>query len=250
MDGSVGVLAERAERVLILTIDHPPVNALTTGIRRELARQLDAADEKEVGCIIVIGAGHRAFCAGQDLGSQETMDGSPISADVLQSLDTLCDQIRSAPQPVIAALNGVALGGGLELALSCDLRVAAAEVRLGAVGLKMGLVASTQRLTRIAGESVAKWMTLTGEYLNAQQGLAAGLVHEIVEPQDLRPRALDLARRIADYPPHAVALTKRVVNLAMDVPLETGLRIQRAYAVELLDSTEHRRAVQTFRKEK
>lgn len=234
-------------RTLLLTIDRPPVNGLTAGIRTQLREEFEGMSAKDVGCVVLTGAGDRAFCAGQDLREDVVSgSGSPISEQVLLDLDLLCDAIRDAPCVVIAALNGSALGGGLEIALSCDLRIAVEGTLLGAVGLKMGLVAGTQRLARIAGEGVAKWMVLTAQSVGVETYPGTTLVHKVVTADALLPTALGLAARMERYSPRALELSKRCIHAASALPAKDALEMQRTYAADLLSSPEHLRAVSNY----
>ncbi len=190
------VTARRDGEILIVTTDNPPVNALGAKVRAELADAVEQAlQDPEVKAMVIIAAG-RTFFAGADI----TEFGKPISEP---GLPLLCDRIEQSPKPVVAAIHGTALGGGLEVALACHYRMSAASARLGLPEVKLGLLpgaGGTQRLPRVVGVSEALSMIVTGDPVTADRALAIGLVDRIAPDAELEARAITFAREIAASP--------------------------------------------------
>ncbi len=193
-----------------VVIANPPSNALGDGPRPQLIAALRAFDaDTEIRAIVLTGAG-RLFCAGDDI--REVAARGPRMAASLAEFQTLYDLVERVRPPVIAAVNGPAFGGGLELALACDLRIAAASAQFSASSVNMGLMASAQRLPRLIGEARAKAMLLTGQPVDAAAALSAGLVMAVHDDDALQGAALDLARHIASRAPLSVETIKRTIR--------------------------------------
>jgi E-phenylitaconyl-CoA hydratase len=228
----------------VLTLNRPEkLNAIDPAMRASLQdawRQISA--DTELRTVIVIGAGNRAFSVGSDLGSTPAPTTGPASqAFGPGGPDHLLDGL-TAEIPLIAAIRGYAIGGGLEIALACDIRIAADDAQFGLSEVRVGSMpgaGGTQRLPRVVGPSLAMHMMLTGDRIDAPRALAAGLVSEVVAPERLLERAHELADRIARNAPLAVRATKRLGRLAGDIPLEEGLRIERL-AFEAIRASEDR----------
>ncbi len=221
------------DAVAIVTIDRPQVrNAIDPETHHALAAvwpRLDA--DSKVRAIILTGAGDRAFCTGADIPEFLPFIGDKARTET--DAGHFCGLTREPPtsKPLIAAINGAALGGGLELALACDLRIASKdavfglpEVRLGAIAGAGGLV----RLARVVPEAVAMDMILTGRSIDAERALAIGLVSELTSPDGVLDRALAIARMIADNGPIAVRLSKSVVRRGSDMGLLAALELERS----------------------
>jgi enoyl-CoA hydratase/carnithine racemase len=241
------LLVERpADGIAVVRINRPEVrNALNLALRRALAATFqDLAADAAVRCIVITGD-DRAFCAGADL--SEYVDASPV--EILErDMGRLWGAIADCPLPVIAAVNGFALGGGCELAMHADIIVAGRSARFGQPEVLIGITpggGATQRLTRAVGKFVAMRLMLTGEIIDAEEARAAGLVSRLVDDADVMPEALRLAGLIAGAAPLAVRKTKELVIESMNVPLDAGLRSERA-AFQLMfdtrDKTERMRA--------
>jgi enoyl-CoA hydratase/carnithine racemase len=221
------VSTERRDAVALVTIDNPPVNALSAALLAELEAALEELDADDaVRAIVLAGGGERAFVAGADIKEfpalREDDDGGPARALVRVGL-----RIEAGRTPVIAAIRGFCLGGGLELALCCDLRVCADDARLGQPEIKLGLIpgaGGTQRLPRLAGIGRAMLLNLTGEPVDAATAERWGLVERVVAAEALLDEALALAGLIAEQSPHAVAVLKEIARTTRDLPLEEGLR--------------------------
>jgi len=221
------LLVERRERVAVITINRPDkLNALNIQTRQEGAAALDELrDDAEIRVVVITGAGDKSFVAGADIGEFEGRT-AVTQRDVMtgRSLFTAVDGF---PKPVIAMINGFCLGGGCELAISCDLRVASERARFGQPEIKLGIIpggGGTQRLTRLVGESKAMEMILTGEMIDAQTALTLGLVNRVVPHEELEARTMEMANLIAGMSPVALRLAKEAVKTAARSTLDEGLR--------------------------
>jgi len=211
--------------VAVLTIDHPPANALSRDVVAALDRALTEAEADEgTRAAVVTGAGARFFVAGADINEfQTSADATRSWIATGQALTLRMSRMRL---PIVAAVNGFALGGGLELAMACDIRIAAAGARLGQPEVTLGLIpgwGGTQRLPRLIGRGPALALLLTGDPLDAEAALGLGLVHEVVAADAVRARAIEWAQRLAAQAPVAVAAIKRAVADGLDRPLGEGL---------------------------
>jgi len=209
-----------------LELVNPPLNLvtreLTEQLREALAR-LAAADD--VRAVVVTGSGERAFCAGSHIGEFEGLHGRVAEGKLL--LEKLVyRQLAKLPMPTIAAIEGDALGGGLELALCCDLRIASARAQLGMPEVRLAVLpgsGGTQRLPRVVGPARAKELILTGRIISAEEAERIGLVNQVVPPGEARKAADAVAEEIAARGPLAVREAKRLIDAAMDLDLDAGL---------------------------
>lgn len=224
------VRIERDGRLATLTIDRPAkLNALDNATIRELhAAVATLSADANVGVVIVTGAGDKAFVAGADIEGlvDQGVLGGKANAWLGQGL-TLA--IERSPKPFLAAINGYALGGGLELALACDLRYAATTARLGLPEVGLGIIpgyGGTQRLPRLIGEGPALQLILGGDPVTAEEALRIGLVNAIYEPAELLGAVRKQAMRILSRGPTALAFAKEAVRRGAGVPLEEGLAIE------------------------
>jgi enoyl-CoA hydratase len=221
------VSIERRDAVALVTIDNPPVNALSTALLAELEAAIEERDADDaVRAVVLTGAGERAFVAGADIREfpalREDPDGGPARALVRVGL-----RIEAGRTPVIVAIRGFCLGGGLELAMCCDVRVCAEDAQLGQPEIKLGLVpggGGTQRLPRLVGMGRAMLLNLTGDFVDAATAERWGLVEKVVPPDALLDEALAVAARIAERSPYAVAVLRELARTTRDLPLEEGLR--------------------------
>lgn len=203
------------DRVGTIVIDNPPMNVLTDLNRRGIRQALEEFRRDGARAIVLTGAGDRAFCGGADLREEE--DLSPDTVDDFQRRNHAAfAALRELERPVLAAVNGWAMGGGLVLALWCDLRLGSTRARLGAVGVKVGLMASNVQLSRLLPEGRARDALLTGRTLEAEEAHRWGLLSAVVEPDRLLPEATAWARAIAALPADAVAKAKSTINHALD----------------------------------
>jgi len=227
MSTPANILRDDHGRVALLTINRPEKrNALDGATRRELIEALDAIrDDAAIRVVVLTGAGDKAFVAGADISEFEGR--SPIDQFRVMSGRTVFDAVESFPKPVIAALNGFTLGGGCELAMACDIRLAADTARLGQPEVNLGIIpgaGGTQRLPRLVGTGAAYKLLYTGELIDAAEALRIGLVDEVVPAAELRTRAMALAGGIAQKSPVALALIKEGVRASLRMPLDEGLR--------------------------
>jgi enoyl-CoA hydratase len=218
----------RLERgvVTLIELDNPPLNLVDRKLTRRLGEVLDeVAADGDVRAVVVAGAGGRAFCAGSDVKEFEGLAGR-VAQEKLLLEKLVYRKLADVSVPSIAAIDGDALGGGLELALCCDLRVASEGARLGMPEVRLGVIpgsGGTQRLPRVVGPARAKELILAGELLDAAAAERIGLVNAVTEPGGARARAIELAERIARRGPLAVLEAKRLIDLSCDVDLDAGL---------------------------
>jgi enoyl-CoA hydratase/3-hydroxyacyl-CoA dehydrogenase len=224
------IKVEREENTLWIVLNRAHrLNAFNDVLLEELADTLDTAGkDASVKCVVITGEGDRAFSAGADV----TMfpKATPVKAEEFSRLgQKVFGRIEAMPQPVIASINGFALGGGLELALACDFRIAAEHAELGSPEIVLGLIpgwGGTQRLVRIVGLAKAKEMIMLGGRLNAEEALKEGLVHKVVHFDQLRNETRELAKKLSEGPPVALKYAKHALNFGTQVPLEVGLRLE------------------------
>jgi enoyl-CoA hydratase len=241
------ILVERDEKVGIVTLNRPKeLNALRTDLVSELATALEEFDrDEEIGCMIITGAGDRAFAAGADI--KEMADKSPI--EMLQGGFAAWLRIRSIHKPLIAAVGGYALGGGLEIALHCDMIVASENARFGQPEILIGVMpgaGGTQRLARNLGKYRTMEIVLTGAQVTAEEMHALGLVNRVVPKGEHLTEAVKLAKTVAAQAPVAVRLAKEAVNAAFETPLSQGLEIERKNFFLLFATEDMREGMQAF----
>jgi enoyl-CoA hydratase len=222
------VTTERREPVALVTIDNPPMNALSTALLDELEAEIDSLDgDAGVRAIVLRGAGERAFVAGADIKEFPSLREAPSEGGSARGIQRLGHRLDAARTPFVAAIRGFCLGGGLELAMCCDIRVCADDAKLGQPEIKLGLIpggGGTQRLPRLVGPGRAMLLNLTGEFVDAETAYAWGLVEKVVPADELEAASLELAMQIAAQSPHAVAMLRELRRTTRDLPLEEGLR--------------------------
>ena len=220
------VLAQRDGPVLVLTLNRPEKrNALSAALRGALIAALAAdRDDAQTRAVVLTGVGEKAFAAGADV--EELAKRDTFEQRAFISPPHIYSAVVTHPKPVIAALNGHALGAGLELAMACDVRVCSASAKLGQPEINLGIIpggGGTQRLPRLVGIGRASRMVLTGEAIDAPTALAWGLVDEVVEPAQVLARASELARAMAKHSPVALRLAKEALRASEELPLEKAL---------------------------
>lgn len=228
MSQSSNIRLDLSESIATLTVDRPSVkNALNFDTVNELHRALDElAANADAGVLIITGAGESAFVSGADINDIRARTRDDGLAAINSSLFA---KIDAFPKPVIAAINGYALGGGCELALACDIRVAADTAKFGQPEVGLGIIpgaGATQRLPRIVGLGWAKHLVLTGDIIDAKQALEIGLVTAVMPASQLQVRARELAKRILRQGPLAARLAKVSLNASARVDLDSGLLIE------------------------
>jgi enoyl-CoA hydratase len=222
------VSTERRDAVALVTIDNPPMNALSSALLDELEAEIDALDADDAVRVVVLrGAGERAFVAGADIKEFPALRESASEGGSARGIQRLGHRMDAARTPFVAAIRGFCLGGGLELAMCCDVRVCADDATLGQPEIKLGLIpggGGTQRLPRLVGAGRAMFLNLTGDFVDAETAHAWGLVEKVVPVAELEDVAQAIAGRIASQSPHAVAVLRELARTTRDLPLEEGLR--------------------------
>jgi len=241
---------ERRGAVETWTIDgESRRNAISRAMLAEL-RQLvaRAGADRALRCVVVTGSGDRAFCAGADLKERATMSADDVHA-FHQGLRDAFLAIEAAPQPFVAALNGAALGGGLELALACDLRIASETAQLGLPEVGLGIIpggGGTARLPRLVGVARAKDLVLTARRCSAAEALSTGLVTRLSPPERLSEEAWALAADIARNAPVSLRQAKRAVDGGFDLPLVEALALENRLYQDCLATEDRREALRAF----
>jgi enoyl-CoA hydratase len=223
------VKLEIQEKVAQITMDHPPVNSLSPAVIDELdevLRHIQAQDQ--ILAIVLTGAGPKIFVAGADIKAMSGM--TPAEAQQLaETGQRTLNRLEEMAKLTICAINGLALGGGLELAMACDLRICAEHAKMGQPEINLGIIpgfGGTQRLPRIIGSARALEMLLSGDPINAQTAHAWGLVNHVTTAEELLPKALELAQKVASKAPVASRLIHQSVTEGLTKPLSQGLRLE------------------------
>ena len=243
------LLVERTGRVVVITINRPDKrNALNSTVRRELIAALDRLrDDAECRVVVLTGAGDKAFVAGADI--NEFARRTPLEQRATMSDRTVFEVLADFPRPTIAMVNGFALGGGCELAMACDLRVAARSARFGQPEVKLGLIpggGGTQRLPRLVGPGQALRLIYSGDLIAAEEALRIGLVDLLFDDAELREKTMQLANTMAANSPVALQLAKNAVRAALESPLSAGLRYERELFITAFASDDKREGVAAF----
>lgn len=241
--------------IAVITIDREDVrNALSSAVINdlfELCRELTT--EKNIWAVVFCGKGDKAFSAGADLKERQGMNESEAFAFV-EKIQATFQAIAELPMPTIAAINGDAFGGGLELALACDLRIMSAHARVGLTECSLGIIpgaGGTQRLPRIVGVSRAMDMIFQARRLNAEEALALGLVNYVVHSSEqVRIRARELALAISNNAPLAVRAAKHALNASLEKPMKEGLMAELAAYHQILDTEDRREGLRAFREKR
>jgi enoyl-CoA hydratase/carnithine racemase len=241
---------ERRDAVEVWTIDgEARRNAISRALLRELSEHLArAGGDRGLRCVVLTGAGDKAFCAGADLKERASMPAEAVHA-FHEGLRGALRAIEAAPQPFVAALNGAALGGGLELALACDLRVAAETAQLGLPEVSLGIIpggGGTQRLARLVGVAHAKDLVLTARRITAAEALAMGLVSRIAPAPRLLEDALVLAGQVARNAPVSLRQAKRAIDGGFHLPLEEALDLENRLYQDCLGTKDRVEALRAF----
>jgi len=221
------VLIEKRESVAVLTINRPDkLNALNSKVHAEGVSALDELRKDEtVRVVIITGAGEKSFVAGADI--SEFAGQTAVAQRNLFLEKTLFNSIDNFPKPIIAMINGFCLGGGCELALACDIRLASEKARFGQPEINLGIIpggGGTQRLTRLVGEGKAMEMILTGDMIDAQTAFNLGLVNDVFSAEELEEKTFAMVNKIAEKSPIALQMAKEAVKIASRSTLEEGLR--------------------------
>ncbi|HEU5302207.1 MAG TPA: enoyl-CoA hydratase-related protein [Acidimicrobiia bacterium] len=239
----------RDDGVAVLRLDRPPLNPLSRALLADLAAAARrVAADAAVRAVVVCGSA-KALAAGADI---EEFDDPAAARSVTAAFRDALDAVAGIGVPVIAAINGYALGGGLELALACDLRVAGDSARLGQPEILLGIIpggGATQRLARLVGSARAKELIWSGRQVRADEALAIGLVDRVVPSDDLETNAIEWAAGFAAGPAVAIRLAKRAVDEGLDGPLAEGLDLESDLFVEVFESDDAAIGIRSFREQ-
>lgn len=246
---SQAVAVEITDRIAVVRLNRPSaMNAINADLRSLLTRTLGELDRgSDADAIVLTGAGDRAFCAGQDLDESATMDTRTL-ANWLNRQHAMYQAVRDVDKPIVAAINGTAVGAGFQIALMCDLRVAHATLRMGQPEVKAGLasIVGSYLLSLQIGHSLNQQLSLTGELMTGERASQLGLVNDLVAAEQVLPRAMERARALADLPVTALRATKRrfreKTQPGFDEACSAGIR----YQLECYSSGEPTRVMQAF----
>lgn len=234
--------------VATIRLDRPKVNALNEQVATEIGEAVDALAVDENARAVVVWGGERVFAAGADIKEMASQDTTTMYRYIgrFQNVFTRLEQL---PQVTIAAITGYALGGGCELALACDLRICAEDSQLGQPEILLGVMpgaGGTQRLPRLVGVGRAKELIYSGRFVAADEALAIGLVNEVVSPDGVYERALEIAGRFAAGPTVALMAAKQAIQQGLDVDVGTGLTLERQGFAALFSTEDQRIGMESF----
>jgi enoyl-CoA hydratase len=243
------ILVEREGRVAILTINRPDkLNALNQQVRDEMLEILAGIETDDgIGVVVITGAGEKSFIAGADIG--EFAGRTPFDQRHAMRSPRVFDIMASFPKPVIAMINGFCLGGGCELAMSCDIRVASEKARFGQPEINLGLIpggGGTQRLPRLVGVGHAMRLILTGDMIGAAEAQSIGLVELVVPAEELRAKTLELAGKIAIKSPLTVKVAKEALRASERMSIEDGIAYERDLFCLCFSSADKEEGVKAF----
>jgi enoyl-CoA hydratase/carnithine racemase len=242
------VALEVSDGVATIQLNRPPMNALSPQVQREFAEAAGAADADDAVRVVIVYGGPKVFAAGADIKEMADWDSATAERGG-KDLHAAFDAVAAIRKPTIAAITGYALGGGLELALCCDLRIAGDNVKVGLPEILLGIIpgaGGTQRLTRLVGPARAKDLILTGRFVAADEAAALGIVDRVVAPDAVYHEALALAGRLAAGAPFAQRAAKRAIDAALDGTLAEGLAVERAEFAALFATEDQTIGMRSF----
>jgi enoyl-CoA hydratase len=240
---------EIEEKVAVVTINRPPVNPLNTQVFQELSSLFDNLDTNdEVRAIILTGSGEKAFVAGADINEMAHLD--LVGVNKMNKISrAVFTKIENTTKPVIAALNGLALGGGLELALACDLRISSEKAKFSFPEVGLGIIpggGGTQRLQKIVGQGIAKELLYFGDMFDAQRALDLQIVNKVVPVAEVLTVAKEWAQKLAQKPPVALQMAKLAVNTGANTDLGSGLTIESTCFGNAFATEDRKEGLQAF----
>jgi enoyl-CoA hydratase len=245
------IVVERDGAVAVLTLNRPKVlnalNALLIGELRDALAELEKDDGVRV--VVLTGAGDRAFAAGADINELNALPGAVAAAALARRGQALTLQIERLSKPVIAAINGFALGGGCELAMACDIRIASENAKFGQPEVNLGLLpgyGGTQRSAKLLGRGMAMYLCLTAETIDAREAHRAGLVERVVPHAELLTEAKRIAGVIASKAPLSIAATKRAVDEGIALPIAAGLELEALHFGTLVGTADFKEGTKAF----
>lgn len=237
------------DRIATVTLNNPPSNLLNASVLKELDQAFDKLEATDTVRVVVLTASGRFFCPGADIKELAQLNTAYQGSELSGLGQALLNRIERFDKPVIAAINGTCVGGGLELAMACHIRVAAAGIQLGLPEIKLGLIpgfGGTQRLPRIIGPSKAAELILTGEVITSEEALALGLVNRVVPLADLLKQAQVLAGMITAKGRLAIQSALRAIRTSLDSPLAEGLARESELFGELCESADEKEGITAF----
>lgn len=246
------IFVEKQAGIALITIDNPPVNTLSADVIEQLSETMvDMEKDIEVRAVIITGSGEKAFVAGGNIKEFPHWigKGKKLAEEKSLWLQRPLNLIDQLSKPTIAAINGLALGGGCELALACDLRMMEEHAQIGLPEIKLGLfpgAGGTQRLTRLIGEARAKELMFTGDPITANQALQFGLVNKVVPQAEVVEEAFKMARKISSYSMPALSLMKKAIKEGRKTSLDEGLAIEAKYFGEVFQTEDVKEGISAF----
>ncbi|XP_060521980.1 methylglutaconyl-CoA hydratase, mitochondrial [Cylas formicarius] len=251
-------LTGRYEGVAVLGFNRPEQkNALSVNLVRELSKAIDKINYENVARVVILrSVVPKIFCAGADLKERATMTPKEV-ADFVTNIRFVISKIQNVPVPVLAALDGVAVGGGLEMSLSCDIRVASEDAKMGLVETKLAIIpggGGTQRLPRLINPSVAKELIFTSKIVDGTAARDLGIVNHVVEQTDkgdgAYQKCLDISEDILSCGPLATRMAKQAINKGIEVDLNTGLAIEEACYAQIIPTKDRLEGLQAFKEKR
>jgi len=233
-----------------ITLDRPDkLNAINATMLQELSEALDTTEkDTNARCVIITGKGEKAFSAGADITELRKLT-QETAAELSRKGQQVFSQVETLSKPVVAAINGYALGGGLELALACDFRLASIDAELGSPEIKLGIIPAwggTQRLAKIVGVAEAKQLIMLGDRVKAEEAVKMGLVDKVVPPNKLEAEAEALTQRLCEYPPTALKYAKHAINSGTQASFEYGLKKETEFFAQLFSTKETKEKIDAF----
>lgn len=232
--------------VSVITIDRPPVNAMTLAAYRQLTEVFRTECEwSDLRCIVLTGTGQKAFVGGSDVAEFKELTAATAvtrSRHIRECYNT----IRQSTVPVVAAVNGAAMGGGMVIVASCDIVVAASGAKFGIPEINVGILGGTKHLSRLVPTATVRWMAMTGRSMAAEDFAAIGAIHQVVEPDQVFTRACEIAGELASKSPAAMRAQKEALNLTEYMGLEEGYETEQHFSGLLADHPHSKEAARAF----
>ena len=243
------IIVKKDEHIVTVTVSREKaLNALNEATLRELLNFFQSSwEDKSIGCVIITGAG-KAFVAGADISQLAEYDVKKAAETSGLGL-YLMKTIENFPRPVIAAINGFALGGGCELAMACDIRLASEKAKMGQPEINLGIIpgyGGTQRLSRLVGRGKAKQLILTGAMIDGREAYRIGLVDEVYPAEELMDKAMEMAKLIASKAPRAVTAAKECINRGLDINLSAGCDLEKVNFGAIFATDDSREGMKAF----
>jgi enoyl-CoA hydratase len=242
------LILEKEDELAIVKINRPPVNALNSEVVTEIHQMIDELEKDEQVKVIILTGEGKAFVAGADISEMVDFDNAG-GAEFSKKGQAAFDKIENTPKPVIAAINGFALGGGCEIAMACDIRIAVEGAKLGQPEVNLGVIpgfAGTQRLPRLVGKGKAKELIFTGNMISAEEAEQIGLVNQVLTADELMNTAKEMAKTIASKGPAAVRAAKLAINEGVNYELSKGLEIENQAFAKLFETEDQKEGMKAF----